>query len=263
MLEIELIVGTMGLRAIFGDKLPRYSKALLDRASTVLKSFETQAKSMAKQTSTGAMPSEEYDFKDYKELTKMLQDDQEVLNAAEGLASWPSDLQIELITQIADVKIYLAEQLPLQQSAGFLSSEFLECSDSDKFRFLWQANLCEDIRGFGDLFLAGAITPIESQLMRTLFPGAHDFFVTLVIDQVLDAAVTDRLADWEGGWQKPAISALLGIPIDTFGDVMGWQSGMNEKEAGRPKGAGSLQLARINQTENQAADFKTVDQSKL
>lgn len=261
MLEIELIVGTMGLTALFQDKLPRYSQALLSRSSDVLKEFERAAKSMSKRSGTGPMPEDDLDFSDYDRLQRMLLEDAEIVTVEEGLSSWPSELQLPLIVQIADVKSYLRNQLPLQQMSGTMAAKALEPSDSDKFRFLWQANLCNDIRRFSSLFTAGAITPIESQLMRTLFPEAHDFFVILVMDQLVQAVADGKADDWSGGWQNNAMSNLLGVPIASFEDVMNWQTGMAEKTAGRPKSNSSIQLAKFNLTDNQKIDTNTLDLS--
>lgn len=259
MLEIELIVGTMGLDALYRDKLPRYSQALLSRSSDALKEFEKAAKSMSKRTTNDNMPEDTLDFSDYERLQRMLLEDEEILTVEEGLSSWPSELQIPLVTQIADVKWYLQNQLPLQQMSGTMVSQALEPSDSDKFRFLWQANLCNDIRRFSSLFTAGAITPLESQLMRTLFPEAHDFFVILVMDQLVQAVADGKADDWSGGWQNNAMSNLLGVPITSFEDVMNWQTGMAEKTAGRPKSSSSIQLAKMNLTDNQKIDTETQD----
>lgn len=263
MIEIELIVGTMGLRQILADKLPRFSKSLLDRAGTTLKAFKGGAKDFAEMNKPGRLPDEAFTLDDFDDLSKLLQDEQEIMTAIEGLATWPSELQMEVTVLVADVKAYLMQQLPTNQVTGSMAGFSLPPSDSDKFRFIWQANLCNDIREFVSLLNSGSITPIESTLMRTIFPQTHDFLIVEVMDHVLDATVSGDIEEWEGSWRKPALSGLLGVPVDNFQDVMQAQTGLQEKTAGRPKQAGALQTAQLNLTTNQAIDTKTVDQSKL
>lgn len=262
MIEIELIVGTLGLDKILGDKLPRYSKSLLDKAGTTLKAFKNGATEFADKDKPGSLPDETYGLRDYQDLAEKLQSEAEIVDVVEGLASWPSEMQVEIMVLIADIKAYLGGQLPQQQVSGSFSGVFTEPSDSDQFRFLWQANLVDDIRRFVDLLNSGSITPLESTLMRTLFPETHDYLIVEVMDRVLDAVVAKETESWEGSWRKPALSGLLGVPVANFQDVMGYQTGMAEKTAGRPKEGGAVQIASVNLTDNQKIDTKTVDQSK-
>lgn len=262
MIEIELIVGTMGLGKVLDDKLPKYSKALLDKAGGTLKTFKEGAKTFADKNKPGSMPNESYGLKDFEELSKMLTTEQELLPMIEGLASWPSELQMEISVLVADIKAYLSQQIPQSQVSGAFSGSFVKPSDSDQFRFLDQANLADDIRRFVDLLNCGAITPVESALMRTLFPQTHDYLVIEVMDQVLEAVTSGKAEIWEGSWRKAALSGLLGVPIMNFSDVMGYQTGMEEKTAGRPKGPGAVQLAGANLTDNQKINTKTLDLSK-
>lgn len=262
MIEIELIVGTMGLEKVLADKLPKYSKSLLDKAGSTLKSFKAGAADFAQKNQPGKMPDETFGLSDFEDLQAMLTSEQEIVDAIEGLASWPTEFQMEISVLVADIKAYLGQQLPQQQVTGAFSGTFIAPSDSDQFRFLWQANLVDDIRRFVDLLNSGSITPIESALMRTLFPQTHDYLVIEVMDKVLDAVIQGGTENWEGSWRKPALSGLLGVPIMNFSDVMGYQTGHEEKTAGRPKGAGAVQIANVNLTDNQKIDTKTVDQSK-
>lgn len=261
MIEIELIVGTMGLDMILADRLPKYSEALLKRASSVLKSFKDGAKVFSEAEEPQGLEDAELAYTDYADLAKKMLDDQDFVEMTEGLESWPSELQMEIMVQIADVKAYLTQQLPRQEIVGAISATPIEPSDSDKFRFLWQAELVNDIRGFVALLNSGAITPIESQLMRTLFPQTHDYLIVEVMDKVLDAVVSGKTDDWEGSWRKTALSGLLGVQVASFRDVMTWQTGMEEKTAGRPKGPGSVQIAGMNLTDSQKIDTKTLDLS--
>lgn len=262
MIEIELIVGTMGLDKVLADRLPKYSKSLLDKASTTLKDFKAGATEFATRNKPGSTPDETFGLKNFQDLSEKLLAEQELVDVVEGLASWPVDLQIEISVLVADIKAYLREQLPQSHVSGSFSGVFTEPSDSDQFRFLWQANLVDDVRRFSDLLNSGAITPVESAIMRTLFPQTHDYLLVEVMDKVLDAVVSGDSESWEGSWRKPALSGLLGVPVMNFSDVMGYQSGVEEKTAGRPKQAGSVQIANVNLTDNQKIDTKTVDQSK-
>lgn len=262
MIEIELLVGTMGLEAILADKPPKYSAALMARAAATLKEFRAGADTFASSNHPGPLPKENYEIaRNFEEIVTKLEQSTAVETVADGLASWPAELQMPLIVQMADVRAYLAQQVPTQVVTGAFSGFKLPPSDSDKFRFLWQANLVDDVTKFADLLNSGAITPIESALMRTLFPMTHDYLLIEVLDRVMAAAVDDKLADWEGSWRKPALSGFLGVPLTTFEDTMQMQTGMAEKTAGRPKGAGSLQMAQINQTGNQAMEARTIDRS--
>lgn len=263
MIEIELIVGTMGLKNVLGDRLPKYSQALLNKAGATLKTFKAGADEFYTRNRPGQLPDETFKLKDYQSLSEMLQNDQEMLSAVEGLASWPSELQMALQVQIADVKAYLGQQLPQQTVVGTFSGSYLDPSDTDKFRFLMQANLCDDVTRYIDLLNSGAITPIESGLMRTLFPMTNDYLVIEVMDKVMEAALNKKVESWEGTWRKNALSGLLGIPIMSFSDVMTYQTGMQEKTAGRPKGPGAVQIAKMDLTENQAIQTNTLDRSKI
>ena len=262
MIEIELIVGTMGLDKILADKLPKYNPHLLTKAASTLRAFRKGAGEFADSAKPGSMPDEKYELKDYDDLVAMLQEEPEIMSVIEGLETWPSELQTEIMVKIADVKAYLQGQMPQQQMSGSIASFPLPPSDSDKFRFLWQANLCDDVRTFIDLLNAGAITPIESALMRTLFPETHDYLLVEVMDKVMDAAVAGDMQEWEGSWRKPALSGFLGVPVTNFQDVMQNQTGFQEKTAGRPKEPGSVQVASSNLTDNQKLDTKTLDLSK-
>ncbi len=262
MIEIELIVGTMGLDKILADKLPKYSAALLSRAGGTLKAFKNGAKDFSEMDEPGNLPEDRYGLDDFDELSKMLQDDQELDDVIEGLATWPTEMQMEVMVLIADVKTYLGQQLPTNQVTGSISAYSLPCSDSDKFRFLFQANLANDIKTFIDLLNSGGITPLESALMRTLFPQTHDYLVIEVMDRVLEASADGTIDEWEGGWRKAALSGLLGVPVASFSDVMSYQTGMEEKTAGRPKGPGSVQVAQYNLTDNQNLEANTLDLSK-
>ncbi len=259
MIEIELIVGTMGLDMILADRLPKYSAALLKRASSVLKDFKEGANVFADSDEPEGLPDAVIPYEDYDKLTKKMLDDQDYVEMTEGLESWPSELQMEIMVQIADVKAYLMDQMPRNEMVGAISSTQIEPSDSDKFRFLWQAELVNDIRGFVGLLNSGAITPIESALMRTLFPQTHDYLIVEVMDKTMDALLDGKADEWEGSWRKTALSGLLGVPVTSFQDVMTWQTGMEDKTAGRPKGPGSVQVASMNLTDNQKIDTKTLD----
>lgn len=263
MIEIELIVGTLGLEKILADKLPKYSQSLLTKAGSTLKTFKAGAKEFAEKNNPGSLPDEQFGLEDFKDLSLKLQMDQDITEAIEGLATWPTEMQTEIMVLIADIKVYLGQQLPQQQVTGTFSGSFIDPSDSDKFRFLWQANLVNDIRGFVDLLNSGSITPIESALLRTLFPQTHDYLVIEVMDKVLDAAIDGSVETWEGTWRKPALSGLLGIPIMNFSDIGALQSGFAEKTVGRPKGPGAIQMAGVNLSENDRMEAKTLDKSKL
>ena len=262
MIEIELIIGTMGLEKLLNDKLPKYNPHLLSKAASTLKAFRKGAKEFSEMNKPGAMPEEKYGISEYDELAEMLQEEAEITSVIEGLETWPTELQTEIMVKIADVKAYLSGQLPQEQVVGAIASFNLPPSDSDKFRFLWQANLCDDIRTYIDLLNAGAINPIDSAIMRTLFPETNDYLVIEVMGKVLEAAVDGKMQEWEGSWRKAALSGLLGVPVTTFSDVMQAQTGFAEKTAGRPKGPGAVQIASANLTDSQKLDTNTVDLSK-
>lgn len=263
MIEIELIVGTMGLDKILADKLPKYNESLLNKAASTLKTFKRGAKEFSEMNEPGNLPDESISLSDFDDLSAAIQQDQEVMEAVAGLETWPTELQMEVSVLVADVKAYLAGQLPTNQVTGSIMGHSLPCSDSDKFRFLFQANLANDIRTFVELLNSGAITPIESALMRTLFPQTHDYLIIEIMDRVLDATVDGTIDEWEGGWRKSALSGLLGVPVASFTDVLQYQTGMQEKTAGRPKGPGAVQVAGFNLTDNQKLETDTIDQSKI
>lgn len=263
MIEIELIVGTMGLKNILAGKLPKYSGALLSKAGSTLKAFRDGAVAFSEQNKPSDSPDETYSLSDFDQLMIEIQNDLQMDEAAKAMESWPSELLPELMILIADVKAYLGQQVPQQVVSGSISGTYLPPSDSDKFRFLWQANLVDDVRRFIDLLNSGSITPIESALMRTLFPQTHDYLVIEVMDKVLDAAVRGKAETWEGTWRKQALSGLLGVPVMNFQDVMQYQTGMEEKTAGRPKSGNAVQIAKMDLSSNQAIETRTLDQTKI
>jgi len=263
MIEIELIVGTMGLEKILAGKLPKYNPSLLSKAASTLKYFREGVDDFAKKNSPGSLPDETFKLKTFDELQEMLKSEPEMEDFEASLMTWPSELQMQIMTLCADVRAFLTEQNPQQEVGGFLFGDFIPVSDTDKFRFLMQANLCDDVRRYVDLLNSGAITPIESGIMRLLFPETNDYLVIEVIEKVMDASLNGKIKTWEGSWRKPALSGLLGVPVMNFSDVMGYQTGVQEKTAGRPKGPGAIQIAKLDLTENQAVQTNTIDRSKL
>ncbi len=262
MIDIELIVGTMGLPAIQSGKIPKFSQAQLNRAASTLKSFRTGADTFVESNKPVKLPAE--DWVSLKDLDKMYEDlEDPMATDNEHLETWPLEMQMPLLIQFMDCRVFLSENLPARPYGGMIAAQVLPPPDSDLYRLAWQAGLLDDIRRFSDLLNSGGITPLESELMRTLFPETHDYLLVELLDRITTAVADGKTESWDGSWRAPALAAFTGVPVASFQDVMQMQTGMAQKTAGRPKGAGSLQVAKLSLTGAQAIEARTLDRSKL
>lgn len=112
-----------------------------------------------------------------------------------------------------------------------------------------------------DLLNSGGISPIESSLMRTLFPMTHDYLTVEVLDHMLTASVSGDIDAWEGSWRKQAASGLFGVPLNSFEDLLVAASGAEPAGPGRPKGPGTIQVATPYLTGSQALELRTLERS--
>jgi hypothetical protein len=251
MLEQELIAAEIGLWPVVTGKLPKYSDALINRAMRIQKEFRDVAKKFGEISKPLPMPEATILRKDYDKVVEGLNTEWDSDIVAENMAQWPDELYAMVEMQLLENRIYLQPQVPTQVPFGSFQMTLIEPSDSDKARFMWQANLVDRPQRFAELFLAGALTQVETALMRTLYPALFDVFLFALIDEIVAAAMDNKIASWEGGWKRLAMSNLLGVQVDSFQNVLAWQTGFEEKTAGRPPNPGRIELAEANQTDLQ------------
>jgi hypothetical protein len=209
------------------------------------------AKQFAELSKPAPFPETTVPRKQFQEIVEQLTRDLPLEDVEETIDGYDSDLGLMVQTQLIDNRFYLQAQIPTQVPFGAFKMTLIEPSDSDKARFMWQCNLIDRPLRFAELFLAGALTQVETALMRTLYPELFDVLLMAVIDEIIAAAENDKLASWEGGWKRLAMSNLLGVQVDTFQNVMTWQTGFEEKTAGRPPSPGRIELAEANATDTQ------------
>lgn len=247
MLEQELLAATLGIDATLYGKVPKFTQSRLASARNIEKQFIALAAEFADRSRPGPMPEVTVSRKRFIEIVDALNNDQ----GDPDLSTYPQPLDTMLAVQLADNRVYLQTQLPTMVPYGTFSLNLVEPSDSDKARFMWQANLIDDPVRFGYLFCAGALTTVETALMRTLFPALFDVLLLAVMDEAEQAILDNKIQNWEGGWKRLAMSNLLGVQVDTFQNVLAWQTGFEEKTAGRPPNPGRIELAEANATDLQ------------
>lgn len=251
MLEQELLAAELGIGPVLDGKLPKYSDALMNRALRIEKQFLDAAKEFAKLKKPAAMPEITVPRKEFDQIVQALNEDWKPATVEASMDAWPPELYPMIEMQLIETRIYLQPQIPTQVPFGAFQMSLIEPSDSDKARFMWQCNLVDRPIRFAELFLAGALTTVETALMRTLYPALFDLFLFALFDEIVDAVDRNDIASWEGGWKRLAMSNLLGVQVESFQNVLAWQTGFEEKTAGRPPNPGRIELAEANQTDLQ------------
>lgn len=251
MLQSEAITGAVGLDPVLTGKLPKPTKALFSRGDQLVKDMTAAGKEFAELRRPAPFPETTVSRKRFQEIVDSLNKDLSLEDVEPTVSEYDGSLGLLIQTQLIDNRFYLQSQVPTQVPFGAFSMTLLEPSDSDKARFMWQCNLIDRPLRFAELFLAGALTTVETALMRTLYPELFDVLLLSVIDEVIKAAENNDIASWEGGWKRLAMSNLLGVQVDSFQNVLAWQTGFEEKTAGRPPNPGRIELAEANQTDLQ------------
>jgi hypothetical protein len=251
MLQSEAIAGVMGLGPVLSGKLPKPTKILVSRGDQLVRDMAAAATEFAKLRKPAPFPETTVPRKRFQEIVDQLNQEPSLEELEQTALDYEDDLGLLVETQIIDNRYYLQSQVPTQVPFGAFSMTLLEPSDSDKARFMWQCNLIDRPLRFAELFLAGALTTVETALMRTLYPELFDVLLLSVIEEVIKAAENNDIASWEGGWKRLAMSNLLGVQVESFQNVLAWQTGFEEKTAGRPPNPGRIELAEANQTDLQ------------
>jgi hypothetical protein len=251
MLEQESLVATLGLAAATTGTLPKFTLARAKSAESVIEYFEKAASKFAALKKPAPFPETTVARNQFDKIVQDLNKEIPPEYFAKELDQYPDDIAVLVESQLVDNRYYLQAQIPTQVPFGSFNMTLLEPSDSDKARFMWQCNLIDRPERFADLFLAGALTTVETALMRALYPALFDVLLFAVIDEIIDAVDSNNIASWEGGWKRLAMSNLLGVQVDSFQNVLAWQTGFEEKTAGRPPNPGRIELAEANQTDLQ------------
>jgi len=250
MLSSEWLVGTIGLSAYFGMKRPGITQAMVSQALQVEKYVKRRAEAWAAAKKPAKLVEMKLNENDYDMIVTALQNPNQ---AQPDISSLPTDMALDFLTAFVDIGYYLHENMPSLQLSGGLIAREIEPPSSDKTRFVWSCNIINDVRLMFDLLDSGAVTEIEGKAFTTLFPEIAMLTAVTYLKTAINF-MYDNEKPTMASWQLQGLSAMLGVRLTDFSDVLGWQVGYDEKGPGRPVGAKTVNFAKSNLTDSQKLD---------
>lgn len=249
MIFDEWYLGSLGIEAYFGKRKPRISMADVNAAAKADETITRYAKEFAAAAKPNRFPEEGVKISKYDEIAEELMDEPRGV-----IESWqekmPDEIQDAFQVMKLDVHNYLKSQLPVQPISGGIFATPLPPSDTDVQRFMWQVQVIDDIEYALKMMNAGAFSMVENLCLRTLFPDVHTAIVLGYLNALIDHAQETKEA-YTASWKLSSLSGLTGMPITSYQDVMGYQTGFEEKEAGQPMKPGTIKIASANATDTQ------------
>jgi hypothetical protein len=247
-LETEWLCGTAGLPFYFGTQRLRVTQKFLSDAQRADKIIRERSKSWVNMRSPAQPPKAKYKVGDFDDVIAALDNP---MDANPDITLIPVDLQVDFVAKYLDVRSWLYEHQPAIKFSGGLIAQEIPPADSDKMKFMWSVNVLDDITRVFDLLDAGCLAPSEAMALRDVYPE----FVMVLMVTYLRATVDYLYKNQFGalsGWQLAGLSALAGVPMTSFQDVMAWQMNFEPEGPGRPQGSKAPQLAKNAVTDMQA-----------
>lgn len=230
MIMADWLTGTMGIYAYFGMSRLKVTKAQLIQAMKAEDYIKSRAKAWAASKKPAKMEKMPISFKDYDMIVTALQ---HPYQATPDLSAIPDDLALDVVAKFLDITHYLHEHQPALMISGGLIGREIEPPTSDKTRFCWACNAINDVRIVYDLLDSGALTGIEADAFKTLFPDMAMFTAVSYLKEAINF-MYDNEKPTMASWQLQGISALLGVPMADFNDVVSWQMNYDQQGPGRP-----------------------------
>jgi hypothetical protein len=251
MLASDWITGTIGLSAYFGlGKMKVTQKMYLDSLQAD-KIIAKRAKAWVAAKRPGKLPKAEIGTKDYDSLVAALDNP---FDANPDISVLPEDLQLDVIARYLDVRGWLEQHQPAIKMSGGLIAREIPPPESDKLKFMWSANMINDVTQIFDMLDAGSLTLFEASALREIFPDFTMAVLLAYINATLDFVYNEDKITLSG-WQTLGLSTLAGVPITSFDDVLQWQSGFPQPDGpGRPPGDKAPNLAQPNLSDSQRLD---------
>lgn len=251
MISTEWLTGTIGLATYFGQKPIKMTQSQVTQALKAETYITQRAKSWAAAKRPGQLPKDMLGIADYDMVITALGTPE---LAHPDISRLPSNWQLDFVTAFMDIGYYLQSQQPaVKMSGGFIARE-IEPPSSDKSRFMWACNAINDIHNIYDLFDAGALTVIEADAFKQLFPETALFTATEYLKAAIEYIYNNEKPTM-ASWQLQGLSALMGVPMADFQDVAGWQMGYDRpKGPGRPPLSKPLNIAKAQLTDSQQLD---------
>lgn len=220
MNPIEWIMGHTGMPFFFGTKRLRLTQDKLRQAENIDKYIKQRAKTWVNLKHPAQPPTANYKIGDYDKVIAVLDNP---MDANPDITQVPEEMRLDFIAKYLDIRAWLdAHQPAIKFSGGLIATE-LPPPDSDKAKFMWAVDVLDNLTKVLDMLDAGCLTPIEAQAVREVFP---EFTMGLIVEYV--HAVIGYLLENDfravSGWKLAGLSALAGVPITSFQNVMAWQA---------------------------------------
>lgn len=244
----DYIAGTLGIRAYFGSSPVKITKGKLQAADNYLKEIRSRAKQWANLRRPTQPPKAVFGLDQYDAIVTALDNP---LDANPDISGLPEDMQTDLIAKYLDVRSWLEQHEPAIRLSGGLIAQEIPPPSSEKTKFMWSVDMLNDITRVFDLLDAGCLAPSEAMALRDVYP---DFTMTLVVEYIkaaIDYLYTNQFSALSG-WQLAGLSALAGVPITSFQDVMSWQMNYESTGPGRPSSGKAPNLAKSEASDMQA-----------
>jgi hypothetical protein len=247
-LTSEWLSGTVGLPFYFGTRRLKVSQARLKEAFKIEKLIEQRAQAWVKKARPAQPPKAKYTLDDYDNVVAALDNP---LQANPDITQLPEEFQVDFIAKYLDIRAWLSQYQPAIKFSGGIIAREIPPPDSNKIKFMWAVNVLDDLGRVFDLLDAGCLAPSEAMALREVYPE----FIMGVMVAYLNATV-DYIYENEffslSGWKMAGLSALAGVPITSFQDVMSWQMNYDQEGPGRPQGSKAPNLAQNNVSDMQA-----------
>lgn len=248
-LATEWLSGVAGLPFYFGIKRLRLPQSRLVEADNIDRLLKKRAKQWAELKRPEQPPKAKYTAADFDTVIAAIDNP---MDANPDLTQLPSDMQIDFVAKYLDIRAWLYENQPALKFSGGLIAQELPPAESDKMKFMWSVNILDDIGRVFDLLDAGCLAPSEAMAMREVFPEFTMALMVAYLHASIDHLYKNQYQAMSG-WQLAGLSALAGVPITSFQDVMTWQMNYEPTGPGRPQGSKAPNLAK-----NEASDMQAL-----
>lgn len=245
----DYIAGTIGMRAYFGSTPVKITKGKLQAADNSYKEIKSRAKQWVNLKRPQQPPKAVFGLDQFDAVVTALDNP---MDANPDITGLPDDLQTDIIAKYIDVRGWLEAHEPAIRFSGGLIAQEIPPPTSEKTKFMWSVDVLNDITRVFDLLDAGCLAPSEAMALRDVYP---DFTMEVVVEYIkaaIDHLYTNQLSALSG-WQLAGLSALAGVPITSFQDVMTWQMNYEPTGPGRPQGSKAPNLAK-----NEASDMQAL-----